>query len=366
MTTSSVCRMSQRIGQGQKAKRWMALIAASLVAIAASSAWADTQASQSLDPSTGIHIQMNHIIYTGSVLQPGFMSFTVHLGSVAQPQPESSLPDHGKELEAIRTAFLDGVHETSKPRVGATSCPKGEPRHPVMFSVTYRNGLMVSYQQEQGTIEIEHVDLDAMKSEVANVNADLVTKSAGTFDLDQVRRSGKALSIVFNEPCIRAADLGAIIGSDVAMLVNYKGMPSSLAASSHSAPLMAMLTIKNPAYPDRADQTTSVLWPKDDQGQLVSGRLMILALVDKDGHVKKISVQQSSGHPQLDEVVLAAVRRWQFAPQLNKGVPVEGNVSVPFAIQAPTSAPAPTATTAAPPAPGESHGVLPQDIHSQL
>jgi protein TonB len=63
----------------------------------------------------------------------------------------------------------------------------------------------------------------------------------------------------------------------------------------------------------------------------MEGVVLLDVLVVADGHAADVRVQQSSGHPVLDEAALTTVRReWRFVPARRGGVPVESRVTVPI------------------------------------
>jgi protein TonB len=76
-----------------------------------------------------------------------------------------------------------------------------------------------------------------------------------------------------------------------------------------------LVTRVAPVYPDLARSAG------------VDGRVVVLALVGKDGRIKDARIAKSV--PMLDEAALAAVRQWVFTPALNGGHPVLVWVRVP-------------------------------------
>lgn len=88
-------------------------------------------------------------------------------------------------------------------------------------------------------------------------------------------------------------------------------------------------SLKNraPEYPARARSL----------GQ--EGRVLLSVHVDSTGQPTRVEIQESSGHPLLDEAALAAVRQWEFRPARSGFVPVESTVEVPirFKLEKPSS-----------------------------
>ncbi|MEJ2691286.1 MAG: energy transducer TonB, partial [Deltaproteobacteria bacterium] len=64
-----------------------------------------------------------------------------------------------------------------------------------------------------------------------------------------------------------------------------------------------------------------------------SGTVMLKVLVDAQGQVAGLTVEQSSGHHILDEEALKSVRQWLFSPATEDGTPVSMWVSVPITFQ---------------------------------
>ena len=60
------------------------------------------------------------------------------------------------------------------------------------------------------------------------------------------------------------------------------------------------------------------------------GRVVLRALVDGKGEVKKIVVVKSSGYLVLDKAAINALKKWHFVPARVSGRPVEAWVEVPF------------------------------------
>jgi periplasmic protein TonB len=72
-----------------------------------------------------------------------------------------------------------------------------------------------------------------------------------------------------------------------------------------------------PAYPPRAVAFR------------MSGTALIRALVGPDGLTRELRLHRSSGHAELDQAALAAVRGWAFAAATHGGQPIEAWVEVP-------------------------------------
>lgn len=61
-----------------------------------------------------------------------------------------------------------------------------------------------------------------------------------------------------------------------------------------------------------------------------SGQVLLEVDVAADGNPTDVRVQRSSGHRELDEAAIDAVRRWRFNPERRGGVAVDGQVIVPI------------------------------------
>ena len=69
------------------------------------------------------------------------------------------------------------------------------------------------------------------------------------------------------------------------------------------------------------------VYPEDARRADLEGRVVVLALVGKDGHVKDWCIVESI--PQLDAAAVAAVQKWVFRPAMSGGEPVAVWVAVP-------------------------------------
>jgi periplasmic protein TonB len=72
-----------------------------------------------------------------------------------------------------------------------------------------------------------------------------------------------------------------------------------------------------PAYPDRMREAG------------VEGTALLRLRVAADGTTREIRLLRSAGHRLLDEAAEAAARRWEIAPALRNGLPIEAWVEVP-------------------------------------
>lgn len=90
--------------------------------------------------------------------------------------------------------------------------------------------------------------------------------------------------------------------------------PAYVAPSQHAA----YLSNPKPAYPTVARKRG------------MEGRVVLRVQVRRDGTVRTVDVQSSTGFAILDRAARSAVLRWRFAPATRGGMAVEGEVLVPF------------------------------------
>lgn len=72
------------------------------------------------------------------------------------------------------------------------------------------------------------------------------------------------------------------------------------------------------------------VYPHAARLQGIEGRVLLLAHVLADGRCADVQLQQTSGHAQLDEAALNAVRRWRFIPAYRGQDAVDSRVIVPI------------------------------------
>lgn len=76
-------------------------------------------------------------------------------------------------------------------------------------------------------------------------------------------------------------------------------------------------------------------YPMQSRRNKEQGLVELLVLIGVDGRVETISVARSSGFPRLDKAALHAVRKWRWAPTVERGQPVQvrGIIPIPFQLQ---------------------------------
>lgn len=302
------------------------VLALPLLAMISTAAWAATPAEERLDKFVPIHIETAQFFYSSMLGVPA-IAVIARKDEPSVHMRAAELPDHGAQITSIRNALAAGIYEGSALALGSTACPRGEPLLMETFWVVYHDGLVVGFRQQESDLEVRHMDVDWMKKSVPKVDAKLVASSADTFDLDQVRRGGKALAMAINQPCISEADLLSSIGPDAARVVHRRVPP--LPPSPPTRDLV-------PLPPPSLDEPMPRLQPTPDaaynaqhppifpEGAARAGHFgtaLVRAKVGVDGNVMETKVEQSSGFPELDESAAAAVAGWKFKPPIKDGAP---------------------------------------------
>jgi protein TonB len=70
-------------------------------------------------------------------------------------------------------------------------------------------------------------------------------------------------------------------------------------------------------------------YPDSARRQGIEGTVVVKAYVTEQGRVEQVQVEQSAGHPDLDQAAVEAVGRWRFEPALRDRQPVAVWVSIP-------------------------------------
>jgi protein TonB len=87
-------------------------------------------------------------------------------------------------------------------------------------------------------------------------------------------------------------------------------------------------------------QKVAPVYPKVAREAGIEGTVVVIALVDQEGHVAKAQIQESIAL--LDIAALAAVRKWTFKPARTvEGSPIEARVLVPVTFTLQAGAPKP-------------------------
>lgn len=102
--------------------------------------------------------------------------------------------------------------------------------------------------------------------------------------------------------------------------------PAPAPTVGHSTPPRAVRT-PPPAYPDALGC------------EGVGGRVDLRLTIEPTGRIGAVKLQKGSGHVQLDEAAIAAVRGWEFTPATRGGKPVSSTIAVPMTFNAPVERP---------------------------
>lgn len=79
--------------------------------------------------------------------------------------------------------------------------------------------------------------------------------------------------------------------------------------------------------------TPAPKYPVEAARQGIGGEVMLLVTVDAEGSVRDVQVEKSTPPGVFDAATLEAARRWRFAPLLEEGKPVQGQVRVPVTFE---------------------------------
>lgn len=70
-------------------------------------------------------------------------------------------------------------------------------------------------------------------------------------------------------------------------------------------------------------------YPRNLRSAGIEGRVVVGFTVEPDGSISEAAVQ-GTPPPQLAALALGAIRQWQFAPAMKKGLPVRVRLQQPF------------------------------------
>jgi protein TonB len=93
------------------------------------------------------------------------------------------------------------------------------------------------------------------------------------------------------------------------------------------------------SQPPRAVRTPPPDYPEVLACDGIGGRVDLRVTIEPGGQTGAIAMQRSSGHRELDEAAVAAVRGWTFAPATRLGKPVRFTISVPMTFNPPVERP---------------------------
>lgn len=82
--------------------------------------------------------------------------------------------------------------------------------------------------------------------------------------------------------------------------------------------------------PPRATSKFPPRYPAKLKSRRVSGRVIVRAEVDENGAVREVSIKESSGHREMDQAAMDAIRRWRYRPAIKGGRKVPASIVQPF------------------------------------
>lgn len=67
----------------------------------------------------------------------------------------------------------------------------------------------------------------------------------------------------------------------------------------------------------------------------IAGEVGVILNIGVDGNPKDVRVEDTSGHPVLDQAAVDAIKGWKFQPGTSRGKPAETPLRVPITFKAP-------------------------------
>jgi protein TonB len=105
--------------------------------------------------------------------------------------------------------------------------------------------------------------------------------------------------------------------------------PAPPAPSAAPAPV-ARETFTEANYRANYKSNPKPEYPRLARSRGWQGKVLLRVQVTADGRSAAVTVQQSSGHRQLDDAAVAAVEQWTFVPARRGATPVASTVTVPI------------------------------------
>ncbi|MEI7436049.1 MAG: energy transducer TonB [bacterium] len=139
--------------------------------------------------------------------------------------------------------------------------------------------------------------------------------------------SNVLVSKVASLPEADQATLPAYAGAEVAATEQPPTVSPMTSAATSSSDLPA--SVAGGPYPVALAEIRP-RYPRSARMQGHEGRVVVWAVIDDTGHSGRLEVRESSGQPALDKAALDAVRSARFRPATHNGVPVAGEISLPF------------------------------------
>lgn len=125
-----------------------------------------------------------------------------------------------------------------------------------------------------------------------------------------------------DEPALTQSNVVSDVSGDGSSEIRGKDpttLQSSEGASTEAKP--SYLRNPSPRYPEISRRLGE------------EGVVLLFVIVNREGYVVEVRVDQSSGHSLLDEAAVKAVKRWKFEPARLGPLPVESKVRIPVRFQ---------------------------------
>ena len=116
----------------------------------------------------------------------------------------------------------------------------------------------------------------------------------------------------------------------IAAAPSFAMKPHAKAGRKRGAGIGAGSGNRSAAYtPARYLSTPRPSFPATAKSAHIGGTVILSVSLDDSGHPTAVAVRKSSGHPELDEAALRAVRAWRFHPAKLDERPVPTRLEVP-------------------------------------
>lgn len=138
----------------------------------------------------------------------------------------------------------------------------------------------------------------------------------------------KAIIKSVNEPAPKPAPMSKPESAPPVSTAAPSSLSTADSAAANSQPKSEIFTEAN--YRANYRSNPKPEYPHIARSRNWQGKVLLRVQVTADGHSAGVSVQQSSGHRQLDEAAIKAVNNWTFIPAKRGNTPVASTVTVPI------------------------------------
>lgn len=97
--------------------------------------------------------------------------------------------------------------------------------------------------------------------------------------------------------------------------------PANTAAGDTKAPLPQRVRVSSRVMGELIIKKVAPRYPEEARRAHIQGTVLLQVLINKNGIVE--DVQLISGHPELTEAAIKAVKKWKYKPYLLQGEPAE-------------------------------------------